>query len=234
MKPAPHVLEPEPTLGELPRPEGESPHLWLLSASEHRGGIAAAGHLLGPAERERAAGFARPELADRYRAAHLGLRRLLGAYLGQAPERVELTREPCPHCQGAHGRPSVRHGGAPLHYSLSYGGDLVLLAFAERPVGVDIEPVPEADVVDDVVSTLHPDEQAELRALAPPARAVAFARLWARKEAYLKGTGEGLGGDDLAKAYLGSGPRPVEPPGWALTDCAVPNGHAACVALARR
>ena len=58
-------------------------------------------------------------------------------------------------------------------------------------------------------------------------RAEVFARLWSRKEAYLKGTGIGLGrGTDTTDAT-------ADPPGWAIADLAIA-GHAAALASERR
>ncbi|UBI35998.1 MULTISPECIES: 4'-phosphopantetheinyl transferase family protein [Streptomyces] len=180
-------------------------------------------------ERARAASFVRDLHRDRYVAAHLALRRLLGAYLGVAPEAVELVREPCPCCGAPHGRPAA--AGAPLHFNLSHAGDLALLAFADAPVGADVEEVQQASVVDSVGRSLHPREVAELEALPPADRTTAFSRCWTRKEAYLKGTGTGLA-ERLSVTYVGCGPRPASPPGWTLADVEAAPGYTAAVALA--
>ncbi|CAM5330778.1 hypothetical protein STANM309S_02549 [Streptomyces tanashiensis] len=66
----------------------------------------------------------------------------------------------------------------------------------------------------------------------PALRPAAFARVWTRKEAYLKGIGTGLGADPSAD-YVGSGPVPTAPAGWLLADVVVPDGHHAAVALRR-
>ena len=184
--------------------------------------------VLDAAERQRAARFVRPADRDRYRVAHVGLRQLLGAYLGIAPADVELTREPCPGCGREHGRPAVV--GTPLHFSLSHAGDLVVFAVADTPVGVDVEEVPSSDVLPGLTAVLHPLERAELEALALDERAWAFARCWTRKEAFLKGTGMGLGGDPTG-VCVGAGPEPLAPAGWQLADVAVADGYAAACAV---
>jgi 4'-phosphopantetheinyl transferase len=203
--------------------------------------------LLDTSERERHAAFRKPEDRDRYAAAHVGLRRLLGAYLGRDPAAVVLGREPCPLCQDQdqgqgpgsdtgpgrepHGRPSVPGSG--LHFSLSHSGDLVLLAFGPTPVGIDVEFLTEVRQADEVSAVLHARERAELEALRTDdaARLAAFGRCWCRKEAYLKGTGTGLG-VPLDGTYVGTTPRPGEVPGWQLTDLAAPQGYAAAMAVA--
>lgn len=183
-------------------------------------------------ERRRAQALRRP--ADRavFVAAHGTLRRLLGERLGLPPAEVALTRLPCPRCGGPHGRPAVAGpAGETLHFSLSHTAGLALLALAARPVGVDVERVPDPRLAEDAARSLHRAERAELARLSPGARPGAFARCWTRKEAYLKATGEGLSQDALRGRYLGSGPRPAELPGWSVTDVEVPAGWAAACAV---
>ncbi|MBT2383397.1 4'-phosphopantetheinyl transferase superfamily protein [Streptomyces sp. ISL-11] len=224
---APRVLGRDPLPGVwAPGP----PRLWLLRVSDRP--VPPPGEyerILDARERERAAGFVRDLHRERYVAAHLGLRQLLGAYLDLAPAAVGTVREPCPGCGGPHGRPAV--AGAPFHFSLSHAGDLALFAFASTPVGADVEEEQGPGVIDEVARMLHPDETAEITAHAGPERPAAFARCWTRKEAYLKGTGTGLS-EDPSVTYVGAGPVPGAPGGWALTDVAVGRGYAAAVAVA--
>ena len=202
--------------------------LHVLRVSEH---VEAArdGALLSEEERARAVTFLREADRDRYRVAHTALRRELATPLATDPAAVTLTREPCPLCGGPHGRPAVP--GNPVHFSLSHAGDLVLLAFDDVPVGADVEPYPTAATVAGTTSALHPRERAEIGGLPPADRPPAFARCWTRKEAYLKGTGAGLG-EDPSVTYVGSLVTPAEIPGWTVTDVQVPDGYAAAVAVA--
>ncbi|WP_206323300.1 4'-phosphopantetheinyl transferase superfamily protein [Streptomyces sp. HNM0574] len=185
---------------------------------------------LSAGERERAAAFRREADRDRYLVAHTALRGELAARLGGSPRAVPLTRAPCPGCGGPHGRPSV--AGDLLHFSLSHAGDLVLLAFADAPVGADVEALPAPGVVADVGASLHPRERAELAALPERERPAAFTRCWTRKEAFLKGLGTGLATDPAAD-YVSTLERPAPLPGWHLADVPVPPGYAAATALAR-
>ncbi|MFJ3924763.1 4'-phosphopantetheinyl transferase family protein [Streptomyces sp. NPDC090022] len=218
-----------PRSGALPA--GRAVSVWSLDTTlDVVGGhpVADALPLLDGAERTRAGKLLRVGDRHRYLASHLGLRLLLGGFLGLAPERVELTREDCPCCGEPHGRPAVVGGAA--HFSLSHSGDLAYLAFARVPVGVDVEAVPGPDAVADVLTSLHPDESAELRALSDADRPAALARLWSRKEAYLKGTGTGLA-LGLADPYVGSAPDPAPVTGWTLSDLPAPAGYAAALAV---
>ncbi|MEV6751571.1 4'-phosphopantetheinyl transferase superfamily protein [Streptomyces sp. NPDC051214] len=187
--------------------------------------------LLDAEERRRAAALRRPADRELYAAAHTALRVRLGAYLSVDPATVELVRLPCPLCGGPHGRPAVADGAGP-HFSLSHTDGLALLAFADRPVGADVERLPSASVVADVTASLHPQEQTELSELPPTERPLAFARCWTRKEAYLKGTGEGLAGGGITSLLAGTGPTPLTVEGWTVRDVAVPEGYAAAIAIA--
>ncbi|MBK3525431.1 MULTISPECIES: 4'-phosphopantetheinyl transferase family protein [Streptomyces] len=185
--------------------------------------------VLDAAERKRAATLRRPADRALYVASHLALRTLLGAYLCVPAREVVLVREPCPGCGGPHGRPAVPGTPPPLHFSLSHSHGLALIGVASVPVGVDVQRVPGPGTVDACAPLLHPAERAELDRLPPGARPGAFAQLWARKEAYLKGIGTGLSRPASAD-YLGADTR-SRPHGWTVTDLPRADAHTAAVAV---
>ncbi|MYQ88483.1 4'-phosphopantetheinyl transferase superfamily protein [Streptomyces sp. SID4936] len=205
--------------------------LWLLRVSDVPTGILDE-QVLDATERQRAATLMHAADRTRFTAAHVALRRLLGSYLSLRPEEVHFGRDTCPCCGGPHGRPTVLDADERLFFSLSHRGDLAVVGTAAAPIGVDVELVPDEDGTADLAAMLHVDEQAELAALSPPARPRALARLWTRKEAYLKGLGTGLGRDP-ALDYVGSGgpEGPYPPSGWTLLDVPVDRGYAAAVAV---
>lgn len=218
-----------PRTGALP--VGAAVAVWSLDTTrEVIGGheVAGAAALLDASEQDRASRLLRAGDRRSYLASHLGLRVLLGSYLGLSPVKVSLVREDCPCCGGPHGRPAVA-GGA-VHFSLSHSDDMAYFAFAGVPVGVDIEGLPGASAVDDVLGTLHPAETAELSGLPAAERPAALARVWSRKEAYLKATGTGLA-LGLAEPYVGSASTPAPVPGWVLRDLTAPAAYAAALAL---
>ncbi|GAB2831975.1 4'-phosphopantetheinyl transferase family protein [Streptomyces daliensis] len=233
--PPPTPPSPAPGPGARPAPGAAPPpgtvEFSLLRVSEYAAEAARDEALLSEAERSRAAAFVREADRDRYRVAHVALRRELAARLGGDPAALELTRADCPVCGGPHGRPSVP--GDPLHFSLSHAGDVVLLGFAATPVGVDVEEHPRAVAVAELIPTLHPRERDECLALPEARRPEAFARCWTRKEAYLKGTGTGLA-EAPSVSYVGTGEDPGVLPGWRLDDIDAPPGYAAASALALR
>jgi 4'-phosphopantetheinyl transferase len=146
---------------------------------------------LSTAERERAARFAAQRERTRFVAARGLLRAILGSALDAEPHSVEFRYD-------AKGKPSL--GGAlarsGLQFNLAHSGGLAVFAVArDRQVGVDVEQlrqVPElAELVGRYFST---GERAEMQRLTGEETLRGFFRIWTRKEAWLKATGEGITG----------------------------------------
>jgi len=202
--------------------------VWVLAVSgvrPERADVA----VLDERERERAAKFVRDVDRHSYLSAHIALRYVLSRQLGLPPERVAFLREACPNCGAPHGRPALAGTDQPVQFSLSHGGDLVLVGVAAAPVGVDVEQVPEPQVAADLSARLHPAEQREIAAA--PRLEVAFAQVWTRKEAYLKGIGTGLS-RGLSADYLGATGLAPLPDGWSVLDVPVAAGYSGAAAVA--
>lgn len=176
---------------------------------------------LSPAELRRAERFAVPELRRRFLASRQAARRFVAAWAGTEPAHVDADYH-CPQCggtaslnrsSGSHGIPRYRVRGRmfPARFSFSRSGDwLLAAALANGPLGVDL-----ADIsgfggpgLDAVIATAA--ERAVLDAGAPGERTLGQARLWARKEAILKATGDGL---RMAPDLVETGAGVVELPG---------------------
>ncbi len=122
-----------------------------------------------------------PERAALRRATAL---QLLSRQLGLAADAILIAHEP-------QGRPVIREpAGLQLHISLATRDGVVALALANRPVGIDIERVEPLDPPP--LAALHANERAALLALPEADRALAFARIWTAKEAYVKALGTGF------------------------------------------
>jgi 4'-phosphopantetheinyl transferase len=182
-------------------------------------------------ERDRAEAFLFPADRHRYQVAHVMLRRVLAGYTGTAPSTLRLGRKRCPRC-GAPGKPVLAPGArtAPS-FSLTHSGDVVIIAVAGRPVGVDVER-DAARCVCSLAEALHPADAARVAGLAEPDRHEAIITCWVRAEAALKCTGQGIG--------HGLGDFPVRPGsaadhgvnGCTVRQLAAPEGYRAAVALA--
>ncbi|MFE5580133.1 4'-phosphopantetheinyl transferase family protein [Kitasatospora sp. NPDC056531] len=204
--------------------------LWLMRSPSPETAHLLDRSVLDAAEHRQADSFIRPADGLLYATVHVALRRLLGRYLHTAPQDVRFTRESCPGCGGSHGRPALDMSPLPLHFSLSHSSAVALIGVATTPLGVDVERLPRAETIDVCTGALHPQEQAELADHdAESERAEAFGRIWARKEAYLKGIGTGLSRSP-AKDYLG-GRFARHPAGWTVFDVPCTTTHAAAAAV---
>ena len=179
-------------------------------------------------ERARAARFVFDRDRDRYVAGRARLRRILGDYLGQAPEALRFS-------YGAHGRPSV--DGA--QFNLSHTADLAALAVTPASdLGLDIEKVRPIEMD---VARMHfaPAEFAALTGLPANDRTAAFYRCWTRKEAYLKARGTGLSTDldSFVVTLLPWAPPHLEwcdsgeAAEWSLHDIEIADGIAGALAM---
>ncbi len=167
-------------------------HVWRSSLDVTTDDLARLSGVLAINEIDRAARFRFERHRRRWVAARAQLRHLLGGYLGRSATAIELS-------VGARGKPQVltSSGDRPaLEFNLSHSGDLALFAFTRsRRVGADVEiikPLAEARAL--ALHTLTARELAPLEDLEGELLARAFLRCWTRKEAWLKATGEGLGG----------------------------------------
>ena len=208
---------------------------WLDLPGE---GISGFWSTLSIGERERAARFASERERARFVAARGLLRTILGTSLGAAPQSVEFL-------YGAKGKPSL--GGAlarsGLQFNLAHSGGLAVFAVArDRPVGVDVEqlrPMPDlSELIDRYFSA---SECAEMKSLAEDEGLRGFFKIWTRKEALLKATGEGITGLPGAVDVLGpsgtekmcGGPQDGPPgPRLRLQDLAPAPGFLGALAVA--
>jgi 4'-phosphopantetheinyl transferase len=191
---------------------------------------AAAMSVLSCEEREKAARFHAALDRARYLEAHLALREVLADRSGQTPAEVKYG-------YGPQGKPRLESHPA-IHFNLSHGGGWAVVALADRPVGVDIEPVAPFAHLDEVAAgVLHGEERAALHAR-PDRLLEGFFRAWVRKEAVLKYAGLGLSRAPNTVKALPWTPGPIvvdliEPPDrvW-VHDVAVDETHACAVATA--
>ena len=115
------------------------------------------------------------------------LRQILGFYLDADPAAIAFA-------YGHHGKPSMT--GNVLQFNLSQSGDWAVLALhSDAAIGVDLERIdPTLDYAALAARFFTPDENALLLAAPMAQRRRRFYRLWTRKEALLKGQGQGFSG----------------------------------------
>jgi len=164
-------------------------HLWVIDLDLVPERLPDFRSTLSPDEEERASRFLKSVDARRYTAARASLRRLLGAYIGIEPGRLRFTYD-------RFGKPGL--GGelsaASVRFSVSHSGDRGLFGFVrEHRIGVDLEHIrADIDVENLAKNHFSPREFQKLRSLSSDRQLEAFFCCWTRKEAYLKGRGEGV------------------------------------------
>lgn len=213
------------------------PDLWLWAAPLDRD----------PAEVESLAGvLSAPELRRlealrsgaarrRFIVRRAALRALVGETLGMAPEAVQFV-------VGDDGKPGVpeRGGRTPCHFNTSSAREVAVFAISRLdPVGIDVEWTEGTTPLDRVAERFFSTSEREALAAAPPERRRAqFFRTWVRKEAFLKGLGDGISARIRATRLGGGAARDgtagVED-GWVVRDLGgLPAGYLASVAIEAR
>ncbi|WP_347110643.1 4'-phosphopantetheinyl transferase superfamily protein [Paenarthrobacter sp. S56] len=156
--------------------------------------------ILGRPAAARAERFAEPKNRETFVAARLALRSFAARLLAVNPSRLTPNYD-CPRCGPGldHGRPGflLDGGPAPLALSASRAAGWVLLAGVVHPgeglrLGVDLEAVAQARFAGFDEVALTAAERGLVSELPEGKRDAQRARLWARKEAWLKMTGDGL------------------------------------------
>ena len=101
-----------------------------------------------------------------------------------------------------------------VRFSVSHSGSLVVVAMAETEVGIDVEEIKEKPYGRIVERNFTAGEAAEVKDLE------SLLKVWTKKEAYLKLTGDGLSGlrsSDVSKPLFYDG-KPVESTTLAIFD----------------
>jgi 4'-phosphopantetheinyl transferase len=167
-------------------------------------------------EQERANRFIRQQHHARFVVARGMLREILGACLGTEPRKVEFG-------YGATGKPllSGPFAASGVQFNLAHSGGLAAFAVArDRPVGVDVEQLRKVPELPQLIERFFSAREcAAVSQLSAEEQTRAFFRLWTRKEAWLKATGEGMSGLLKTVEVLG-------PPGGLEVRAKLPGGEA--------
>jgi 4'-phosphopantetheinyl transferase len=164
------------------------------------------------------------------------LRTLLAYYVDTTPDRIQFGA-------GAKGKLHLTppHGG--LRFNVSHSGEWACLALTrDREVGVDVEqhrPL-RHDLFGIADRFFAPAEVAALRAVPASDQEPAFFRIWSRKEAYIKATGEGVSagldtfevssGEEAAVTLRVYG-HPEEDQRWMMRSLDAAPGYAAAICI---
>ena len=171
--------------------------------------------------------------------AHGALRIILGLYLRRPPADVAFRN-------GDHGKPELAEDMDGVRFNLSHSGEGALMGLTRgRELGVDLEKVSTLPDLEGLARRFFaPGEVADLLAVPPPERGLAFFHCWTRKEAYVKALGLGLACPlDCFRVSLApaEGTRLLEVDGsareaarWVLREVTPWPGYIGCVAVPQR
>jgi 4'-phosphopantetheinyl transferase len=162
-------------------------HVWPVELRARQRLIGQALSLLSEEEKARATRLKTPQDRNCFVLSRCILRVLLSHFLGQRPERLEIT-----HSQ--YGKPCLADQSSRIRFNLCHSGQIAAYAVSmDCEVGVDVErvrPVPEMEEI--AKRFFSPAERQELSNLNWRQRTRGFFSCWVRKEAYVKALGGGL------------------------------------------
>ncbi|OGT46675.1 MAG: hypothetical protein A3F17_05135 [Gammaproteobacteria bacterium RIFCSPHIGHO2_12_FULL_41_15] len=162
-------------------------HVWDTELTATESELLLAYQLLAPAEQQKANRFVIAIIRQRYILATAFLRRILSHYLECAPQDVCFR-------WGVYGKPYLADD-TNIQFNLSHSHDRALVVLTrDQEVGIDIERyvARHLDVLSLADRFFSREESCALLTLPAEDRLIAFYRLWTRKEAFIKATGQGL------------------------------------------
>lgn len=213
-------------------------HVWHISLDVSENHSADLLSLLSADEVARAARFHFVKDQSRFIAARGILRKILGQYLGQAPQQLRFSYSP-------YGKPQLltEAGHEALRFNLSHSGSFALCALSYgRDIGIDMERIRADLAVDQMIRRFFaPAEIRLLEQMEENTRLEAFFQYWTRKEAVLKALGEGvsfpmeqcdvssIGGAVFLQIALGN--QSADPRVWQVQDLMLEAGYASAIAV---
>ncbi len=163
-------------------------HIWRVALEQPASLVERLAQTLSPDERARAGRFHFARDRRRFIVARASLRALLAGYTGVPAEQLEFS-------YSDKGKPALaRPGPSRLHFNLAHSDELALYAFTlDGEVGIDVEKLRTLDDARQIAMHYFSEREYDsLHALSDEKLYHTFFTYWTRKEAYIKGSGEGL------------------------------------------
>ena len=177
-------------------------HVWRISMSDNLHRADALLPLLTLAETERAGRYFFKKDKDLFIISRAAQRIILGGYLDMPPALLHFVL-------GANNKPYIGSSNPlQLHYNLSHSNHYALLAVSKETVGCDVEYLDASFTYSDIVQEHFSADEADY--IKQQNSTQRFFTLWTRKEALLKGTGQGLT-DHLKHTPALDGLHPAHP-----------------------
>jgi 4'-phosphopantetheinyl transferase len=173
-------------------------HVWQADLDRPTSAIEALAQLLAADEQQRAARFRFEPDRRKFIVARGLLRSILARYLDIPPDQIQFS-------YGERGKPELVNAYAKgqLRFNVSHSQEQALYAIAlDRPVGIDLEYMRPIDAAALSQRFFSPTEAAIIAPLSGAEQHRCFFKGWTQKEAYLKATGDGLGGLESLEVSL--------------------------------
>jgi len=162
---------------DAPVAELDGMHLWAVQISDENAVCQSAD------EASRSQAITDEKTRVNQAAAQGGLRRVLAAYCGEAPQDIVIAR-------AVHGKPYVERGP---EFNLSHTRHQIFVIVSKHAVGLDIEAVDRpVRAVELAQKFFNPEDQRMFAGLSEGAASALFLRLWVCKEAMVKLSGDGV------------------------------------------
>ncbi len=214
-------------------------HVWTIDLDHQPSDLPQLKKLLTGDELARADRLRSEKARQQFLAGRAALRAILSRYAGCDPRQLQFSH-------GAHGKPTLRLPLVRLEFNLTHSGGKAMIAVScGVELGIDLElvrPVTEMETI--LENYFSPVEQEQLRSLPELSKPEGFFNAWTRKEAYIKGRGEGF---SLPLNRFSVSLVPGKPArlldtlekqpgldGWRLVNLALAAGAGYCAALAYR
>jgi 4'-phosphopantetheinyl transferase len=160
-------------------------HVWRIQISTNLSLLQHLSHTLNDAEKIRGNKYIHKRDRNRFIVSRGAQRFILSKYLNTHPALLDFIL-------GENKKPYiVTNHGPGLQFNLSHTGDWILLAVSAQSVGSDIEYVDGTFNYEDILPQHFSEKEAAY--IHQESSLERFYKLWTRKEALLKATGQGLG-----------------------------------------
>lgn len=172
-------------------------HIWQVPLSVGNNIVERLWRVLTAPEQDRANRILGSSFRSQFVVGRAAQHLLLSAYSGRPLADLRYVFSPC-------GKPSLDETSCHLQFNTTNAGSVAVYCVTfRRQVGVDIEPLRVVHEHEQIAQRFFsPLERAALSSVSPQLRTTAFLRIWTRKEAYIKATGEGLYRDLASFAVL--------------------------------
>jgi 4'-phosphopantetheinyl transferase len=162
-------------------------HIWIHALHFDDPFLRLAPYLLSSDELLRAARYHFEKDRRVYESGHVFIRKVLSHYTQIEPADLQLSPI-------VNQKPRLGNSPFPIHFNITHSANKIIVAIGfNSDVGIDVEKViPDFDMHGFSEANYHPNEQSKFRSLKNDQESDYFYKIWTRKEAWLKLTGEGV------------------------------------------